>query len=65
MTAPQTAGLIHTDFERGFIRAETLSFSDFETYGSWNEAKNKGALRTEGKDYLVQDGDIMHFLFNV
>ncbi len=63
--APQCAGVIHTDFERGFIRAETLAFADFEKYGSWGAAKEKGALRTEGKEYVVQDGDIMHFLFNV
>jgi len=63
--APQCAGVIHTDFERGFIRAETLGFADFRKYGSWNAAKEAGALRTEGKEYVVQDGDIMHFLFNV
>jgi ribosome-binding ATPase len=63
--APQCAGVIHTDFERGFIRAETLSYADFEKFGTWNAAKEKGALRTEGKEYVVQDGDIMHFLFNV
>lgn len=63
--APQCAGVIHTDFERGFIRAETLSFDDFRKHGSWNAAKEAGLVRTEGKDYLVQDGDIMYFLFNV
>ena len=63
--APACAGVIHTDFERGFIRAETLSYSDFEKYGSWNAAKEAGLVRTEGKDYLVQDGDIMYYLFNV
>ena len=63
--APQCAGVIHTDFERGFIRAETLSYSDFLKHGSWNAAKEAGLVRTEGKDYLVQDGDIMYFLFNV
>ena len=63
--APQCAGVIHTDFERGFIRAETLSFEDFRKHGSWNAAKEAGLVRTEGKDYLVQDGDIMYFLFNV
>lgn len=63
--APACAGVIHTDFERGFIRAETLSFADFEKYGSWNGAKEAGLVRTEGKEYEVQDGDIMYFLFNV
>ena len=63
--APQCAGVIHTDFERGFIRAETLSYADFLKHGSWNAAKEAGLVRTEGKDYLVQDGDIMYFLFNV
>lgn len=63
--APQCAGVIHSDFERGFIRAETLSFADFEKYGSWNAAKEAGVLRTEGKEYVVQDGDIMLFRFNV
>lgn len=63
--APACAGVIHTDFERGFIRAETLSYSDFEKYGSWNAAKEAGLVRTEGKDYVVQDGDIMYYLFNV
>jgi GTP-binding protein YchF len=63
--APQCAGVIHSDFERGFIRAETLAFSDFLKYGSWPKAKEAGVLRTEGKEYVVQDGDIMHFLFNV
>ena len=63
--APQCAGVIHTDFERGFIRAETLSYADFLKHGSWNAAKEAGLVRTEGKEYLVQDGDIMYFLFNV
>jgi GTP-binding protein YchF len=63
--APQAAGAIHSDFEKGFIRAETLSYSDFLDAGSWNGAKDKGLVRTEGKEYDVQDGDIMHFLFNV
>lgn len=62
--APVCAGIIHSDFEKGFIRAETLSYSDFEKYGSMSAAKDAGRLRTEGKDYLVQDGDIMEFLFN-
>ena len=63
--APACAGVIHTDFERGFIRAETLGYNDFLKHGSWNVAKEKGDLRVEGKEYVVQDGDIMHFLFNV
>ena len=63
--APQCAGVIHTAFERGFIRAETLSYEDFLKHGSWNAAKEAGLVRTEGKDYVVQDGDIMYFLFNV
>jgi len=62
--APACAGVIHSDFEKGFIRAETLSYADFEKYGSLNAAKDAGHLRTEGKDYEVQDGDIMLFLFN-
>jgi ribosome-binding ATPase YchF (GTP1/OBG family) len=63
--APQAAGVIHTDFEKGFIRAETLAYADFQKCGSWNAARDKGLVRTEGKEYAVQDGDIMHFLFNV
>jgi GTP-binding protein YchF len=63
--APACAGVIHTDFEKGFIRAETLSFEDFRKKGSWNAAKEAGLVRTEGKDYVVQDGDIMYYLFNV
>ncbi len=63
--APQCAGVIHSDFEKGFIRAETLSFDDFRKYGSWNAAKEAGVVRTEGKEYIVQDGDIMYYLFNV
>ncbi|GHV16705.1 ribosome-binding ATPase YchF [Fibrobacterales bacterium] len=62
--APACAGVIHTDFEKGFIRAETLGYADFEKYGSLNAAKDAGHLRTEGKEYEVQDGDIMLFLFN-
>ena len=65
MTAPEAAGQIHTDFERGFIKAETISFDDFITYKGEAGAKSVGRLRTEGVDYLVRDGDIMHFLFNV
>jgi len=63
--APEAAGVIHSDFERGFIRAETLSYADFLAMGSWNSAREKGLIRTEGKEYEVKDGDIMHFLFNV
>ena len=65
MTAPEAAGQIHSDFERGFIKAETISFDDFITYKGEAGAKSAGRLRTEGVDYLVKDGDIMHFLFNV
>lgn len=63
--APQCAGVIHSDFEKGFIRAETLAFEDFRKHGSWNAAKEAGVVRTEGKDYVVKDGDIMFYLFNV
>jgi len=63
--APQAAGVIHTDFERGFIRAEVIKFQDFVKYGSEAACRAAGKLATEGKDYTVQDGDIMHFLFNV
>jgi GTP-binding protein YchF len=65
MKAVQTAGIIHSDFERGFIRAETISFADLDKYGSYQVAKENGRLRLEGKDYVVQDGDIMEFRFNV
>lgn len=65
MKAPQAAGVIHTDFERGFIRAEVVSYDDLMNAGSMNAAKEKGQLRLEGKDYVVQDGDVMHFRFNV
>ena len=65
MLAPQCAGVIHTDFEKGFIRAETFSYDDFMQYGSEAALKEAGKLRLEGKDYVVQDGDIMHFRFNV
>ncbi|MBF0198218.1 MAG: redox-regulated ATPase YchF, partial [Planctomycetes bacterium] len=63
--APQAAGVIHTDFERGFIRAETYSFADLMEYDSEKAIKEAGKLRVEGKEYVVEDGDIMHFLFNV
>ncbi|MBL1229398.1 redox-regulated ATPase YchF [Enterococcus sp. BWB1-3] len=63
--APQAAGIIHTDFERGFIRAETVSFEDLSTYGNMQAAKEAGKVRLEGKDYIVKDGDVMLFRFNV
>jgi ribosome-binding ATPase len=63
--APQAAGEIHTDFERGFIRAETIAWSDFEAAGSQKAARDQGLMRSEGKDYAVQDGDILLFRFNV
>ena len=63
--APQAAGIIHTDFERGFIRAETVSFDDLNHYGTMQAAKEAGRVRLEGKEYLVQDGDVMLFRFNV
>ncbi len=65
MLAPQAAGVIHTDFERGFIRAETISYEDLVATGSMTAAKEKGLLRSEGKDYLVKEGDVMLFRFNV
>ena len=65
MKAPQCAGIIHSDFERGFIRAETVAFDDLVEYGSKPAAKEAGRLRSEGKEYVVQDGDVMEFLFNV
>ena len=65
MKAPQAAGVIHTDFERGFIKAEVMSFSDLKEAGSEARVKELGKLRIEGKEYVVQDGDIMHFRFNV
>ncbi len=64
-TAPQAAGVIHTDFERGFIRAEVLPFDTFVQYGSSAAAKAAGAMRVEGKEYVVQDGDVIYFRFNV
>ncbi|MCM5571755.1 redox-regulated ATPase YchF [Burkholderiaceae bacterium FT117] len=64
-TAPQAAGVIHTDFERGFIRAETIAYDDFVACGGESGAKEKGKMRLEGKDYVVKDGDVMHFRFNV
>ena len=65
VTAPQAAGVFHTDFERGFIRAEVTAYDDFIKYGGEAGAKEAGKLRLEGKDYVVQDGDVMHFRFNV
>ncbi len=65
MTAPECAGIIHSDFQRGFIRAATFSFEDIDTLGSEQAVKEAGKLRLEGKDYKVQDGDVMHFRFNV
>jgi len=64
-TAPQAAGVIHTDFERGFIRAQVISYEDFIALGGEAKAKEAGKMRVEGKEYVVQDGDVMHFLFNV
>jgi hypothetical protein len=63
--APKAAGVIHTDFQKGFIRAEVMSFEDFISYGSESAVKDAGKLSVEGKEYIVQDGDIMHFRFNV
>jgi len=64
-TAPQAAGVIHTDFEKGFIRVEVISYNDFISYGSEAKVKEAGKMRVEGKNYVVSDGDVMHFLFNV
>jgi ribosome-binding ATPase len=64
-TAPKAAGVIHTDFERGFIRAETVSYEDFVANVGWKGAREKGAVRAEGKEYIVKDGDVMLFRFNV
>lgn len=65
MTAPQAAGVIHSDFEKGFIRAQTVAYKDLVEYGSEKAAKEKGLVRSEGKEYVVQEGDVMLFLFNV
>ena len=65
MKAPRVAGVIHSDFERGFIRAETVAFADLDEYGSMKAVKEAGRRRSEGKEYVVQDGDIIEFLFNV
>ena len=64
-TAPQAAGVIHTDFEKGFIRAEVIKYDDYVSLGSEAKVKEAGKLGIEGKGYIVQDGDVMHFLFNV
>ncbi len=64
-TAPQAAGVIHTDFEKGFIRAEVISYDDYVTFGSEAKVKEAGKMRVEGKEYVVKDGDVMHFRFNV
>jgi|SRR5690625_624635 len=64
-SAPKAAGVIHTDFERGFIRAETIAYDDFIQYGGEQGAREVGKMRAEGKDYIVQDGDVLNFLFNV
>ena len=65
MLAPQAAGVIHTDFEKGFIRAEVIKYNDFVKYGSEAACRDAGKLAVQGKDYIVEDGDIMHFRFNV
>lgn len=64
-TAPQAAGVIHTDFEKGFIRAEVIAYDDYVAFGSENKVKEAGKMRVEGKEYIVKDGDVMHFRFNV
>jgi GTP-binding protein YchF len=64
-TGPQAAGVIHTDFEKGYIRAETIAYEDFIALGGENGAKEAGKMKAEGKDYVVKDGDVMHFRFNV
>jgi ribosome-binding ATPase YchF (GTP1/OBG family) len=61
--APQAAGVIHTDFEKGFIRAETIAYQDYVELGGEAGARDAGKLRLEGKDYVVEDGDVMHFRF--
>jgi ribosome-binding ATPase YchF (GTP1/OBG family) len=64
-TAPQAAGVIHTDFEKGFIRAETIAFDDYVKFKGEAGAKEAGKMRLEGKEYVVKDGDVLHFRFNV
>jgi ribosome-binding ATPase YchF (GTP1/OBG family) len=63
-TGPQAAGVIHTDFEKGYIRAQTIAFADFITYQGEQGAKDAGKMRSEGKEYVVKDGDVMNFLFS-
>jgi ribosome-binding ATPase YchF (GTP1/OBG family) len=63
-TAPKAAGVIHGDFEKGFIRAETISYEDYVAYKGESGAKEAGRMRAEGKSYVVKDGDVLHFLFN-
>ena len=65
MTAPQAAGVIHSDFEKGFIRAEVMKYNDFVTLGTEAAVKDAGKFKVEGKEYVVEDGDLMHFRFNV
>ncbi len=65
MTAPQAAGVIHSDFEKGFIRAETVAYDDFIKHNGYAGAKEAGVLRLEGKEYVVAEGDVMLFRFNV
>ena len=65
LKAPQAAGVIHTDFERGFIRAEVIAYDDYVKYGTEAACRDAGRLRLEGKEYIVNDGDVMHFRFNV
>ena len=65
MKAPECAGIIHTDFEKGFIRAEVMSYDDLIECGSELKVKEKGKMRLEGKEYIMKDGDICHFRFNV
>ena len=62
--APNAAGTIHTDFEKGFIKSETVSYEDFIKHNGWLNSKNNGKMRLEGKDYIVKDGDILNFRFN-
>jgi len=64
-SAPQAAGVIHTDFEKGFIRAEVISYADYDAYETETKVKEAGKIRIEGKEYIVSDGDVMHFRFNV
>jgi ribosome-binding ATPase YchF (GTP1/OBG family) len=63
--APAVAGIIHSDFEKGFIRAEVIKYEDFVDYGSESKIREVGKLKVEGKEYVVEDGDIIHFRFNV